>query len=394
MGGVLSFSWWQLLLFVILTTHITAAAVTIFLHRSQAHLSVRLSFAVSHFFRLWLWLMTGIVTKQWVAVHRKHHATCDTKDDPHSPSIYGLGAVLARGAELYRKAAADTAVVDQYGYGTPDDWLERNVYARWSFIGVAILFFAYVFLFGFLGITAWALQMLWTPVFAAGVINGMGHAVGYRNFQTLDASTNLLPFGVFIGGEELHNNHHAYPSSARFSHRYEIDIGYLYVRLLQSVGLAEVRRLAPPLFFRERQERCDRRTIEAFIAHEPRMLAILSRLFGRIFRGEMRRLRREGVVFFSLHGEELRRWFFRRNGKNDADSSASVEYLLRESPRLKVFASFRRELLDFLRTQMTWEERSRWLEAWCKRAEGENVLEMALFVAKVRGCTMEKPAAM
>lgn len=390
MNGVLSFSWWQMLLFVILATHITATAVTIFLHRSLAHLSVQLSPVVNHFFRLWLWLTTGIVSRQWVAVHRKHHATCDTENDPHSPLVYGLGTVLISGAELYRKAAADENTITQYGHGTPNDWLERRLYARWSFLGVAILFFAYVFLFRPLGITAWALQMLWTPVFAAGVINGMGHAVGYRRFQTLDASTNIVPLGVFIGGEELHNNHHAYPSSARFSHGYEIDIGYLYIRLLRLVGLAEVKRLAPPLFFREKQGRCDRKTVEALIVHEPRILAMLSRLFGRIFRDEVRRLRRENESFFIFHRKELRGWFFRKNGRADVGSSVSVKHVLRQSRSLRAFETFRLELLNFLRTQMTFEDRSRWLEAWCKRAESEDILELTVFVEKLRGSAIEK----
>ena len=203
---------------------------------------------VSHFFRFWLWLTTGMVTREWTAVHRKHHARCETAEDPHSPQIVGIRKVLLEGTELYRKEAKNAETLERYGYGTPDDWIERNVYSRFSTWGVGLMLAIDVALFGAIGITIWAVQMLWIPVLAAGVINGLGHYWGYRNYQTEDASANIFPWGILIGGEELHNNHHAYASSAKLSARwYEFDIGWLYIRILEILGLAQVKRVVPKL---------------------------------------------------------------------------------------------------------------------------------------------------
>ena len=227
-------------------THITIVAVTVYLHRAQAHRALDLHPAVSHFFRFWLWLTTGMVTKEWVGVHRRHHAKCETAEDPHSPQILGLRKVLGEGAELYAQAASDRAAVERYGQGTPDDWLERRLYSRFSWQGVALMLLLDVVLFGVYGIVIWAVQMLWIPIFAAGVINGVGHYFGYRNFEPPDASTNIVPWGILIGGEELHNNHHAFPSSARLSSKWwEFDIGWMYIRILTALRLAKVRRVAP-----------------------------------------------------------------------------------------------------------------------------------------------------
>jgi stearoyl-CoA desaturase (delta-9 desaturase) len=227
-------------------THVTIVTVTVFLHRSQAHRALDLHPAVNHFFRFWLWLTTGMVTREWVAVHRRHHAKCETPEDPHSPQVLGLGKVMSEGAELYKAAADDGETLSRYGHGTPDDWLERNLYGRFTWHGVGLLLILDVLLFGVYGITMWAVQMLWIPFFAAGVINGVGHFWGYRNFETADAATNIVPWGILIGGEELHNNHHAFPSSARLSSKWwELDIGWFYIRLLGALGLARVKKVAP-----------------------------------------------------------------------------------------------------------------------------------------------------
>jgi stearoyl-CoA desaturase (delta-9 desaturase) len=210
--GILDFSLWQVVLAGLVLTHLTIITVTVFLHRSQAHRALDLHPAVSHFFRFWLWLTTGMVTKEWVAVHRRHHAKCETPEDPHSPKILGLSKVLAEGAELYGKAVDDKQIVVRYGRGTPDDWIERHIYSRYSWQGVGLMLILDLLLFGVYGITLWAVQMIWIPFLAAGVINGVGHYWGYRNFESPDASTNILPWGILIGGEELHNNHHAFPS--------------------------------------------------------------------------------------------------------------------------------------------------------------------------------------
>ncbi|HNB46216.1 MAG TPA: fatty acid desaturase, partial [Burkholderiaceae bacterium] len=229
--GLLHASVWQMVVVTLVATHITIAAVTIFLHRAQAHRALELGPLPSHFFRLWLWLTTGMVTQEWVAIHRKHHAKCETVDDPHSPITRGLKTVLLTGSELYRAEAKNQETLSKYGHGTPDDWVERNVYSRFVWQGVALTLIADVLLFGAAGLTIWSVQMLWIPITAAGIINGIGHYWGYRNFEAPDTSTNISPWGLIIGGEELHNNHHTYPTSAKLSVKpYEFDIGWGYIR--------------------------------------------------------------------------------------------------------------------------------------------------------------------
>ena len=250
--GFSSWSGWEILAYTLITTHITIAAVTIFLHRAQAHRALDLHPAISHFFRFWLWLTTGMVTKEWVAIHRKHHAKCETEDDPHSPQTRGIKTVLLQGSELYRSEAKNQETLTKFGHGTPDDWLERNLYSRYSWQGVGVLLIIDLMLFGAIGATVWAVQMLWIPITAAGIVNGIGHYWGYRNFACADASTNIVPWGIIIGGEELHNNHHAFPSSAKFSLRpHEFDIGYAMLRLFEMLGLARILRVAPQLETRE-----------------------------------------------------------------------------------------------------------------------------------------------
>jgi stearoyl-CoA desaturase (delta-9 desaturase) len=246
--GVWRLSWWQVLIFTLVVTHITIASVTIFLHRTQAHRAMELGPIPSHFFRFWLWLTTGMVTKEWVAIHRKHHAKCETPDDPHSPQTRGIETVFWQGAELYRAEAKNKETLAKFSHGTPDDWIERNLYTRFSWQGVALMLIINVTLFGALGATVWAVQMLWIPVTAAGIINGIGHYWGYRNFEAPDASTNISPWGLIIGGEELHNNHHTYPTSAKFSvKRYEFDLGWAYIRAMQAIGWARVKKVPPKL---------------------------------------------------------------------------------------------------------------------------------------------------
>ena len=248
--GLLGWSGWQVFLAALVLTHITIASVTIYLHRHSAHRSLDLHPIPAHFFRFWLWLTTGMVTKEWTAIHRKHHAKCEQADDPHSPYVYGIRNVLLKGAELYRAEAKNEDTLSRYGHGTPNDWIERNLYTRYSWQGVALMLIIDLALFGALGLTVWAVQMAWIPVTAAGIINGAGHYWGYRNFEATDASTNLVPWGILIGGEELHNNHHTYPTSAKFSVKpYEFDIGWLYIRILSALGLAKVKKTPPKLAY-------------------------------------------------------------------------------------------------------------------------------------------------
>ena len=245
-NGLLDLSWVGVVFFTLLVTHITILSVTLYLHRHAAHRALDLHPALQHFFRLWLWLTSGMVTREWAAIHRKHHATCETEDDPHSPQVMGLSNILFKGAEAYRLEAKCEETIQRFGAGLPDDWMERNVYTKHSALGIVIMLFIYVALLGVIGVTVWAIQMAWIPFWAAGVINGIGHYWGYRNFECPDAATNISPWGIIIGGEELHNNHHTYPNSAKFSQKpWEFDIGWLWIRVLESLGLAKARSTGP-----------------------------------------------------------------------------------------------------------------------------------------------------
>lgn len=291
-GGLLQLSWWQLVLVTLVLTHITIVGVTIFLHRSQTHRGLDLHPIAAHFFRMWLWLTTGMVTKEWVAIHRKHHAKCEKEGDPHSPIVYGIEKVLWKGAELYREESANEETLKRYGHGTPDDWLERNLYTRHSGLGIILTLIVDVLLFGAAGLTVWAVQMAWIPFWAAGVVNGLGHYIGYRNFSSPDSSTNLFPIGIIIGGEELHNNHHAYGTSAKFSSKwYEFDIGWLYIKLMGYVGLAKVRKVAPKLKLEHNSAQVTEKTLQGVITHRYEIMTRYADLLKQAAQAEIERLK-------------------------------------------------------------------------------------------------------
>lgn len=264
--GILGLGFWQIVLYTFCMTHITVAGVTIYLHRYGAHRALDLHPVVAHFFRFWLWLTTGMVAKEWVAVHRKHHALCETPDDPHSPQVVGLGKVVFQGVELYRVVAKTPDDVERYGAGMPDDWIERAIYTPHSTFGIGFMLITNLLLLGVVGLTVWAIQMMWMPFWAAGVINGVGHFFGYRNYECTDAATNIVPFGLFIGGEELHNNHHTYPNSAKFSNKWwEFDLGWFYIRLLSLVGLAKVSSTGPVAYLDQNKSAVDIDTVHGAI---------------------------------------------------------------------------------------------------------------------------------
>lgn len=292
-AGLLQLSVWQVVLVTLVLTHITIAAVTIYLHRSQAHRGLDLHPVVSHFFRFWLWMTTGMVTGEWVAIHRKHHAKCEKEGDPHSPMIYGVSRVLWRGAELYRDEAANAETIKRYSHGTPDDWIENHVYLAHSTLGVIIMLMIDITLFGAMGLCVWAVQMAWIPFWAAGVVNGLGHYIGYRNFASPDTSTNLLPIGIIIGGEELHNNHHAYGTSAKFSSQwYEFDLGWVYISILKFLGLAKVKKVLPQLkLSKQVQEEVTEETLHGIITHRYEIMARYAAIIKQIAYQEIARLK-------------------------------------------------------------------------------------------------------
>jgi len=381
-------AWWQIVLFTLITTHITIASVTIFLHRAQAHRALELHPVAAHFFRFWLWLTTGMVTKEWVAIHRKHHAKCETVDDPHSPVTRGIRTVLLRGTELYRAESLNAETLAKYGHNTPDDWVERKLYSRHTILGVALLLVLDLALFGAIGATVWAVQMLWIPVTAAGVINGLGHWWGYRNFEAPDASTNIVPWGVIIGGEELHNNHHTYPTSAKLSVKpFEFDIGWGYIRALQALGLATVRKTPPRLELGTVSKQADSRTLEAVIANRYEVMAQYAKQVRQVCAAELSKLRSQGRSH-GAHWVNLRaarRWLHRDDDKIPMDVKPQLASAMEEHPMLAKLVAMREELrLLWTRTNVSPPQLVADLQAWCRKAEESGIAMLHEFSLKLR----------
>jgi stearoyl-CoA desaturase (delta-9 desaturase) len=389
--GILDITPWQAVLAALILTHITIISVTVFLHRSQAHRALDLNPWVSHFFRLWLWLTTGMVTKEWVGIHRKHHAKCETPDDPHSPQVLGLGKVMAEGAELYRTASRDQASIEHYGRGTPDDWVERHVYSRFTWQGLGLMLIIDVLLFGVYGITIWAVQMVWIPFWAAGVINGVGHCYGYRNYESADASTNILPWGIIVGGEELHNNHHAFPSSARLSSKWwEFDIGWLYIRVLTLLGLAKVKKVAPRPYVIPGKSAVDMDTLKAVIVGR---MYVFSRYAQEVLlpvsRAELchsqrhcRRVARRANRLLVLEGMRI-----------DAGARARLEQLLAQSQQLATVYQYRERLREIWeRTAPSQDALLKSLQDWCQQAEATGIQALENFSRNLRGWSLHGAA--
>ncbi|HPZ58011.1 fatty acid desaturase [Ottowia sp.] len=379
--GVLGLAGWQVLLIGLVLTHITIVSVTLYLHRHSAHRALDLHPVVQHFFRFWLWMTTGMTTKAWTAIHRKHHAKCERAEDPHSPQIYGLRKVLWQGAELYRAEANNEDTLRRYGHGTPDDWVERHVYSRWSVLGVSLMLVIDLVLFGALGAALWAMQMAWIPFWAAGVINGVGHYWGYRNFEAQDASTNVSPWGILIGGEELHNNHHTYPTSAKFSVKpYEFDVGWVYITLLGKLGLASPKKTPPRLAYGAVRPVADDQTLEALIAHRYEVMASYARHMRAVFRQQTESA---GAANGTLRS--ARRWLHRDADKVPAAAVPQLAEARAAYPVLDKMVTMREELRQlWLNTGRTREQLVADLQAWCKRAEDSGIAALRDFSLKLR----------
>jgi stearoyl-CoA desaturase (delta-9 desaturase) len=379
--GLISMPWWGYVAVTLVLTHVTIASVTIFLHRHQAHRALDLHPIPSHFFRFWLWLTTGMITREWAAIHRKHHAMCETVNDPHSPQIFGIRKVLWQGAELYRQEAKNRETIEKYGKGTPDDWLERNLYTKHSALGVGIMFVIDVVLFGPIGITMWAVQMMWIPFMAAGVINGLGHYWGYRNFAADDASTNIVPWGIIIGGEELHNNHHAYPTSAKLSAKWwEFDIGWLYIRLLEMLGLARVKKVAGKPQIIPGKTAADAATLQAVLTHRYEVMAR--------FVQSVKSTLREEIIKLNIHElnvKTFRKWLHLDEAVLPAPEKQVLEKALHMSRVLATIYAMRKELAGlWARSTASQEELLKRLEDWCQRAEATGIEAMQRFARQLR----------
>jgi stearoyl-CoA desaturase (delta-9 desaturase) len=382
-SGVFDLSLWGFVAVTLGITHVTIASVTIYLHRHSAHRGLDLHPVVSHFFRFWLWLTTGMETKQWTAVHRKHHARCETPEDPHSPQVMGLNKILFEGADLYKREAVNPETLEKFGQGTPDDWMERNIYTGHSVAGIALMLIIDFILFGFIGVTIWAIQMMWIPIFAAGIINGVGHFWGYRNFQAEDASRNISPWGILIGGEELHNNHHAYPSSARLSNKWwEFDLGWMYIRILEIAGLAHVKKIAPKLLVSSNTA-CDQDTLQAIVLSRYEVLTKYARSLKQTCAEELAQLR-------TAHALKVDRKSVRRLLDSDARRLSAfdrerVQEMVSNSKTLEVVYSMREELTAlWQRSSATKEQLVHQLEDWCHRAEASGIDALQEFSLRLR----------
>ena len=385
-SGLLDLPWWGYVLATLLLTHITIASVTIFLHRHQAHRALELHPIASHFFRFWLWLTTGTVTKEWAAIHRKHHAKCETADDPHSPQILGIKKLLLEGAELYRKEAKNPETLDKFGRGTPDDWLEHNLYTRHSMSGIILMLVLDLLLFGMIGLTVWAVQMAWIPVTAAGIINGAGHYWGYRNFQPDDASTNIVPWGILIGGEELHNNHHTYISSAKLSNKwYEFDIGWMYICSLASLGLAKVTRVAPKVRLDVKKTVCDIDTLRAVLANRYEVMAKYAMLLRKAYREEITHLKLRMPDLGKVEFKRIKHWLHADANALNEQEKLKLGIVIRTSQKLNVAYTLRQELSSiWQRSTATKEQLVKDLEDWCHRAESSGIVALQQFSRRLR----------
>jgi stearoyl-CoA desaturase (delta-9 desaturase) len=384
-SGVFDLPWWGIALYALGLTHITIVCVTVFLHRHQAHRALDLHPLPSHFFRFWLWLTTGMVTKEWAAIHRKHHAKCETTEDPHSPQILGINRVLWAGVFLYVKEAYNGETLERYGHGTPDDWIERHLYSRFAVLGLTTMGVVDVVLLGIVpGLLVLATQIVWIPFWAAGVINGIGHYWGYRNWGTEDASTNIVPWGILIGGEELHNNHHAYATSAKLSNKwYELDIGWMYIRILEVLGLATVKKVAPTPRFTEAKA-VDLATLQAVITHRYDVLATYAKSLKRTYAEELGKLRR-----FAPHDahvlQSLKRWLHRDERSLCETERADLNKGLAKSRALQTVYTMRAELVSLWeRSSASREQLVRQLQDWCHRAEASGICHLEEFSRRLR----------
>ena len=382
--GLLDLSLWGYIIAALLLTHITIASVTIFLHRHQAHRALELHPMVSHFFRFWLWLTTAMITKEWVAVHRKHHAKCETREDPHSPQVLGLNKVLWQGAFLYHREAKDTDSLSTYGKGTPEDWVERMLYTRFRNLGVVLMLVIDLVLFGLAGILIWVTQMVWIPFWAAGVINGIGHDWGYRNHECPDASTNIIPWGVVVGGEELHNNHHAYSTSAKFSSKWwELDMGWMYICVLERVGLARVKKVAPKLVIGPTKPMVDMETLHAVLTHRFQVTSRYGKeVLAPVLREELHEANPAGRRLL----KRARKLLVRDESLLDEVSRSVLETVLRGSQSLKTVYSHKQRLQEIWKgSNLSQESLLHALQEWCRQAEVAGIQGLRDFAFRLRG---------
>ncbi len=390
--GLLNFSVLQLVVFTLVVTHITIVAVTVYLHRHSAHRALDLHPVLGHFFRFWLWMTTGMGTLEWTAIHRKHHAKCETEDDPHSPVVMGIREIMLRGVEAYRAEAKNEETLQKYGRGCPDDWIERNVYSRFPIGGIAAMLIINVALFGVLGLTVWAVQMLWIPFWAAGVINGIGHWWGYRNFECPDASRNISPWGIIIGGEELHNNHHTYPNSAKLSAKwYEFDLGWAWIRLFETFGLAKVISKGPVVARVPEKDELDKDAAWALLNDRFRVMARYSKeVVAPVMEQEYKKADQATRKLI----KRARKVLCRESSLVDDRGRDRINAAVESSPNIALIHELHQQLLDiWAKRGGNMEEIINELRAWCKEAEASGMQSLREFADTLKSYATPQTAA-
>lgn len=383
--GLIDLPWWGYVVFTLIMTHITILMVTIFLHRCQAHRALELHPALSHFFRFWCWLTTGMVTKEWAAIHRKHHAFADKEGDPHSPHVVGIKKVLRDGVGLYQAESRNPETMEKYGSGTPDDWMERNIYTKHSKLGVGIMLVINLVLFGPIGLSIWAIQMMWIPVSAAGVINGIGHWFGYRNFPNPDHARNIVPFGFLIGGEELHNNHHTFATSAKFSAKwYEFDLGWMWIRIFQALGLAKVKRVSPVLPKSKTPKLViDLHTLEVIISNRYNLMTRYARVLKRDCKHELEKM--QASVNEKINWKRVKHILAKDHDMLTVEEQSLLKVLAKHSILLQKVFALRADLTKvWQRSNLTKEELLVKLQNWCHKAEGSGIRNLQQYALRLR----------
>jgi len=379
--GLLEWNGWQVLAYLLVMTHISIVSITVYLHRAMAHRALDLHPALAHFFRFWCWFTMATITIEWVSVHRKHHAKCETDEDPHSPVKKGLKTVLLGGAELYKTEASNQETKDRYGKGCPDDWLEKNLYQKHRLLGIFILLAINILIMGPIGITVWALQMLWQPIHAAGIINGVGHAIGYRNFECADASRNISPIGIWIGGEELHNNHHTYPNSAKLSvNKWEFDIGWGYISLFKKLGLANNIRRGPVVHVDENKTELD---LDSVLAAANNRFQIMAKFYRNVIKPVVREQKQENksVPVFKRAKKLLRRDEEQLSDKYKKQLAELVEY---DEMMEKIYLMKQELLAVWKKRSASRDELFKAMQAWCQEAERSGIRALEEFADSLK----------
>ena len=383
-NGLIDFTWVEYLIYTLVVTQITIMSITLFLHRGVCHSAIEIKPILSHFFRFWLWLTTSMKTADWVAIHRKHHAKVETIDDPHSPIVHGINTVLFRGADLYNEERGNKETIEKYSKNCPNDWIEQKIYSGKSNFGILILFVLNIFLFGVVGIIIWAIQMMWTPIFAAGGINGAGHYYGYRNFDTPDESTNLIPFAIFIGGEELHNNHHAFATSAKFSSKpWEFDIGWLYIKIFSILGLVKIKRLALNTIVEKTDKELDSETAYVLLRSK---IMVITNYTKKVIKPILKRESKAASNELKKLIKKSKNSFIRQPDRISNQSITDLQKIFDESVSLSVVYNFKNKLHDILNNKYTELEKFKeTIEGWRLEAKKEGIDYLDEFSDSLKG---------